>query len=57
MTDKEKIQKANKMLDDCKINTLTHCITKESNEYYLLVLEKVYNLESETIFKHIKSRK
>jgi len=51
MTDKQKLRVANMTLSMLNEKSRNQVITIESNEIYLSKLEKIYRIESETIFK------
>lgn len=56
MTDKQKLRIANNWLDGNGARIMIYGITEQSNAIYLQKLEKIYRIESETIFKESEKR-
>lgn len=56
MTDKQKLRIANMAISVMNEKARINGITEQSNEIYLQKLEKIYRIESETIFKESEKR-
>jgi hypothetical protein len=56
MTDKQKLREAEILLDANSARIMVEGITEQSNEEYLKLLDNIYTIETETIFKNVGKR-